>query len=160
MGTLWSPNNGNGPGSLPPPTSNGIASQPPTSGGYKAGTMANSNTNSYSTKVGNSSSGVNGSLSASNNTLNSQRKYGGNSMRPFVVKNNNVSGKQINSQKEQEGRCRANICGLHYKRSFSLYVLVFKEALYLPICFTELKVMLMVLSFVKILTVNCTVQKK
>ncbi|XP_052776680.1 putative uncharacterized protein DDB_G0282133 isoform X6 [Mya arenaria] len=97
MGTLWSPNNGNGSGSLPPATSQSQQS------GYKSGPVSNSNMNSYPSKVAPSSSGVNSSLSSSNNTLNSQRKYPtGNSMRPIVLQNNVSGRKTSNAQKEQE----------------------------------------------------------
>lgn len=57
-----------------------------------------------------SSSSVNQSNSLSNNTLNSQRKYPGNSIRPIVVQNNVSGRKNSNSMKEQEG----NVFGCYF----------------------------------------------
>ncbi|KAL4237074.1 hypothetical protein ACF0H5_005458 [Mactra antiquata] len=105
MGTLWSPNNNS---DRPPQvaSSSGVLSsssqQPlPGSSGSRNNSISNTNTNSYPSKVVSSSS-VNNSMSSSNNTLNTQRKYPGNSVRPIAVQNNVSGKKNSNSTKEQE----------------------------------------------------------
>ncbi|XP_060566392.1 homeobox protein 4-like isoform X2 [Ruditapes philippinarum] len=101
MGTLWSPNNNN-PGQPPPVGSASAMSSQQQQSSNRNNGVSNSNTNSFPSKVASSSSSVNHSMSSSNNTLNSQRKYPGNSIRPIQVQNNVSGRKNSNSTKEQE----------------------------------------------------------
>ncbi|XP_045157458.2 uncharacterized protein LOC123523816 isoform X6 [Mercenaria mercenaria] len=105
MGTLWSPNN-NSSGQPPPVGSSSAVShqqqQQQQQSSNRNSSVSNSNTNSFPSKVVSSSSSVNHSMSSSNNTLNTQRKYPGNNIRPIQVQNNVSGRKNSNSTKEQE----------------------------------------------------------
>lgn len=108
MGTLWSPNNTNSQGQsgLPGASSGSLPSQSQQTSARNA-SVSNNNTNSFPSKVASSGS-VNNSMSSSNNTLNSQRKYPSTSMRPIVVQNN-VSGKKNTNSKIDDGEFRARL---------------------------------------------------